>query len=204
MSIKEHWNRVYGTKKPDQVSWFAPHLDRSLSLITQAAPNKGAAIIDVGGGEATLVDDLLDRGYTNVSVLDISDTALRVAQDRLGERKSLVKWIAGDITSISLPENVFDVWHDRAVFHFLTEPSQRAAYVEQVRKSLKHGGHVIIATFGPKGPLHCSGLDVVRYDTDALHAQFGVSFQIVSHGEENHLTPSGAVQQFVYCYCKYS
>jgi ubiquinone/menaquinone biosynthesis C-methylase UbiE len=204
MSVKEHWNQVYETKRPDEVSWYAPHLERSLELVARAASDKNANIIDVGGGEATLVDDLLELGYTNVSVLDISEAALKVAQKRLDSRKHSVKWVAGEITSVNLPKNSFDVWHDRAVFHFLTAPAQRAAYVEQVRRSMKHGGYVIVATFGPNGPLKCSGLDVVRYDSNELHAQFGDSFQLISHDEENHHTPFGTIQQFVYCYCKFS
>ncbi|MDQ9172458.1 class I SAM-dependent methyltransferase [Oxalobacteraceae bacterium R-40] len=204
MSIHDHWNRVYRTKQPDEVSWYAPHLERSLNLVMQAAPNKDAYIIDIGGGEATLVDDLVNQGYRHVSVLDISEAALKVAQNRLQDRRSAVNWITGDITNIELPVSTFDVWHDRAVFHFLTDQRQRAAYVEQVKKAVKHGGHVIVATFGPNGPLQCSGLDVVRYDANELHAQFGGAFELVSHEEENHCTPWGAMQQFVYCYCKYA
>ncbi|MDB5854771.1 MAG: Methyltransferase type 12, partial [Herminiimonas sp.] len=163
MPAHEHWNRIYETKRPDQLSWYAPHLYRSLSLVEQAAPPKNASIIDVGGGESTLVDDLLDHGYSDVSVLDISEAALCVARSRLGARSAAVKWIAGDITSIPLPANGFGVWHDRAVFHFLTDPEQRAAYVRQVKSAVRPGGHVIVATFGLDGPLQCSGLDVVRY-----------------------------------------
>lgn len=204
MSIHDHWNHVYRTKQPDEVSWYAPHLERSLNLVKQAAPNKDAYIIDIGGGEATLVDDLVNQGYRHVSVLDISEAALKVAQNRLQDRRSAVNWITGDITNIELPVSTFDVWHDRAVFHFLTDQRQRLAYVEQVKKAVKHGGHVIVATFGPNGPLQCSGLDVVRYDANELHAQFGGAFELVSHEEENHRTPWGAMQQFVYCYCKYA
>jgi SAM-dependent methyltransferase len=200
MSATEHWDHIYQTKRAEEVSWYAPHLNRSLSFIAEAAPDKSARIIDVGGGESTLVDDLLDQGYTAVSVLDISPAALSAVQARLGARKSAVNWLVGDAAAVALPEQHFDVWHDRAVFHFLTEPGQRAAYVAQVKKSVKHGGHVIVATFGPNGPLKCSGLDVVRYSHDALHAQFGSAFELIRHAEENHLTPSGVVQQFVYCY----
>lgn len=201
---KEHWNQVYITKAPTEVSWYAPHLERSLELVVQSTPDKDAHIIDIGGGEATLVDDLLDLGYTRVKVLDISEAALAVAQNRLGSRKSTVDWIAGDILSVKLPENTYHVWHDRAVFHFLTDPIQRAIYVQQVKKSMKSGGYVIVATFGPHGPLQCSGLDVVRYDANELHAQFGGSFQLIRHAEEHHSTPFGTIQQFVYCYCKYA
>ena len=203
MSAQKHWDHVYETKQPDEVSWYSPHLEHSLKLISEATNhNKVAQICDVGAGESTLVDDLLEQGYTNLSALDISDAALAVTKKRLGKRKDLVTWYVGDITSIALPEAHFDVWHDRAVFHFLTEPEQRAAYVEQVKKSVKHGGRVIVAAFGPNGPLKCSGLDVVRYDSKSLHGQFGRSFELVEHTEENHITPWGTVQQFVYCYCK--
>lgn len=201
-NTQEHWNHIYQTKQPDQVSWYAPHLDRSLALITKAAPEQSANIIDVGAGESTLVDDLLDKGYTNVSVLDLSEAALSVAKNRLGQRKDLVRWYVGDVTATPLPERYFDVWHDRAVFHFLTEPAQRAAYVSQVMKSVKRGGYVIVATFGPNGPLSCSGLDIVRYSPTELHQQFGDQFQMVGHDQENHVTPFGTVQQFVYCYCR--
>lgn len=204
MSRKEHWNQVYRTKKPDEVSWYAPHLQRSLELVMRAAPSLDANIIDAGGGESTLVDDLLDSGYRHVSVLDISEAALTVAQERLGGRKGSVTWLAGDILSTKLSEHAYDVWHDRAVFHFLTEPEQRAAYIRQVKKAVRHGGHVIIATFGPNGPLQCSGLDVARYDADTLHAQFGAGFELVTRAEENHPTPFGTFQQFMYCYCKYA
>ena len=204
MDARQHWERVYRTKLPQQVSWYAPHLDVSVRLIQNAAPNQSAAIIDVGGGEATLVDDLLDRGYRDLSVLDLSATALRVARDRLGERAKDVDWLCGDVTSFPFACHRYDVWHDRAVFHFLTVASDRAAYVRQVAWAVKPGGHVIVATFGPEGPAKCSGLDVMRYGADALHDEFGLGFRLVQHLTEIHHTPAGATQQFTYCYCKVS
>ena len=202
MDARQHWERVYRTKLPQQVSWYAPHLDVSLRLIEDAAPNQSAAIIDVGGGEATLVDDLLDRGYRDLSVLDLSATALRVAQDRLGTRAKAIDWLCDDVTSFPFARHRYDVWHDRAVFHFLTAASERAAYVRQVASAVKPGGHVIVATFGPEGPTRCSGLDVMRYGVDALHDEFGAGFRLVRHQTEIHRTPAGATQQFTYCYCK--
>jgi SAM-dependent methyltransferase len=204
MDAQQHWERVYRTKRPDEVSWYAPHLNVSLRLIEDAAPDRDAAIIDVGGGEATLVDDLLDRGYRRVSVLDVSPTALDVAKARLGRRAHAVDWLCGDVTTFPFRSHQYDVWHDRAVFHFLIDPKDRAAYVRQVAYAVKPGGHVIVATFGPEGPAKCSGLDVVRYGPDALHHQFGPAFDLVKHETELHRTPSGIIQQFTYCYCKTS
>ena len=203
MQGQSHWEQVYRTKRADEVSWYRAHLELSLDLITRAAPDRDAAIVDVGGGEATLVDDLLARGYRNVHVLDIAQTALDVARARLGERAAEVKWLRGDVTTYPFDAAQFDVWHDRAVFHFLTAEASRAAYVRQVAKALKPGGHAIVATFGPQGPMQCSGLDVVRYDPDALHDEFGASFRLVEHRTELHQTPAGAIQQFVYCWCRY-
>jgi 2-polyprenyl-3-methyl-5-hydroxy-6-metoxy-1,4-benzoquinol methylase len=201
---KAHWEKVYRTKQPNEVSWYRRHLDVSLRLIEEASPNRDAQIIDVGGGESTLVDDLLARGYHNLSILDVSLTALDVAKQRLSASADTVKWISGDVTTIAFARNQYDVWHDRAVFHFLTESKERAAYVRQVAQAVKPGGHVIVATFGPEGPTQCSGLNVVRYDADALHNEFGTSFQLVKHLTELHQTPAGSIQQFTYCYCNLS
>jgi ubiquinone/menaquinone biosynthesis C-methylase UbiE len=201
MDLKSHWERVYRTKQPEEVSWYRPHLEKSLELIEEAAPDRDARIIDVGGGESTLVDDLLSRGYRQVTVLDVSSTALDVAKKRLGANASKVNWLCGDVTTVVLAEQSYDVWHDRAVFHFLTSAGDRAAYVRQVAHAVTPGGHVILATFGPKGPTMCSGLEVVRYDPGALHDEFGPRFRLVKHLTELHHTPKGSVQQFVYCYC---
>lgn len=204
MDAKSHWEKVYQTKRPNEVSWYRPHLDVSLGLIAEAAPQRDARIIDVGGGESTLVDDLLARGYRELSVLDVSSTALEVAKARLGERAGKVHWLHGDVTRFGFARHHYDVWHDRAVFHFLTDPKDRAAYVRHVVDALKPGGHVIVATFGPEGPVKCSGLDVVRYDPEALHDEFGSSFRLLKHLTERHHTPAGVVQQFTYCYCNIS
>ena len=201
MESKSHWEKVYTTKATDAVSWYQPHATLSLGLIQKVAQGKKVRVIDVGGGASTLVDDLLDAHVGEVSVLDISSAALQVAQDRLGPQAQQVRWIAGDITTVDLPSAEFDIWHDRAVFHFLTDPEARAAYVAQVKRAVKPGGHVIVAAFGPDGPLQCSGLPVVRYASDTLHAEFGNEFELLEHGKEDHQTPGGAIQHFVYCHC---
>ena len=202
MDNKEHWEKVYATKAPDAVSWYAPHLETSLNLIHQASANKDDAIIDIGGGEATLVDDLLSDGYKDISVLDISQKAIDVARARMGKQANQVHWHCADITQATLPQNYFDVWHDRAVFHFLTEEAQRVKYVEQVMHSVKHGGYVIMSTFGPEGPEKCSGLEVVCYDAERLHDEFGKTFKLIQSSTELHKTPMGSTQQFLYCFCR--
>ena len=204
MDPKSHWKKVYRTKRPNEVSWYRPHLEISLQLIEDAAPNRDAQIIDVGGGESTLVDDLLAREYRNVYVLDVSSMALEVAKERLSASANQVTWLCGDVTTFGFSRHQFDVWHDRAVFHFLTDSKDRAAYVRQVAHAVKPGGHVIVATFGPEGPTTCSGLNVIRYDPDTLHDEFGATFRLVKHHTELHQTPAGSMQQFIYCYCNIS
>ena len=201
MDAEAHWENVYGTKAPDQVSWFRPHLETSLSLIERAAGSRLASVIDVGGGTSSLVDDLIARGYRNLTVLDISQAALDVAKQRLGPAGESVHWLHADVTQAAFPAHSFDVWHDRAVFHFLTDPAQRLTYVRKVALAVKPGGHVIVSTFGPEGPAKCSGLDVVRYDADSLHDEFGRRFRLVESRTELHHTPMGTTQQFLYCYC---
>ena len=201
MPSKNHWEKVYATKSSTAVSWYQPHATLSLDLIRRIGAARAAAIIDVGGGTSTLVDDLLAHDYRNLTVLDLSGEALAVARQRLGHAGEGVRWIEGDITSVALPEQAYDVWHDRAVFHFLTDPADRRAYIEQVMRAVKPGGHVIVATFAPDGPTECSGLPVMRYAPDALHAEFGPAFELIEHSDEAHVTPAGGVQHFVYCHC---
>lgn len=202
MQSKTHWEHVYGRKSSEEVSWYQPHAQLSLDLIRRLHTGTDAAIIDVGGGASTLTDDLIDRGYRNLSVLDLSGNALAVARRRLGEERSRhVRWIEADVTSTQLAQHSIDVWHDRAVFHFLTDEASRRAYVDQVRRAVKPGGHVIVATFTPDGPVECSGLPIVQYDADSLHGEFGATFELIGHEEEAHVTPAGRVQHFVYCYC---
>jgi 2-polyprenyl-3-methyl-5-hydroxy-6-metoxy-1,4-benzoquinol methylase len=202
VDAKAHWEKVYSTKASDAVSWYRAHLETSLALIEQAADAQSASIIDVGGGESTLVDDLILRGYENLTILDVSSTAIEVTKKRLGSAAERVHWLVGDITEIELQPNVYDLWHDRAVFHFLTAPELRLAYVRQVIHAVKPGGHVIISTFGPEGPTKCSGLEVMRYDSESLHGEFGGRFRLVESSEELHQTPFGTAQQFLYCYCR--
>jgi 2-polyprenyl-3-methyl-5-hydroxy-6-metoxy-1,4-benzoquinol methylase len=201
MNPQAHWESVYGTKAFDQVSWFRPHLETSLSFIERATSDRACRIIDVGGGESTLADDLLTRGYSNLTVLGISRTAIDVTQARLGARAADVEWLVAEITATCLPANAYDIWHDRAVFHFLTSPADRAAYVENVRKSVRPGGHIIIGTFGLDGPSKCSGLNVRRYDSESLHGEFGKRFRLIDSLSEIHETPSGTTQQFLYRFC---
>jgi 2-polyprenyl-3-methyl-5-hydroxy-6-metoxy-1,4-benzoquinol methylase len=202
MQSKQHWEKVYSTKPAESVSWFQPHAEQSLALIRATGVPLTGSIIDVGGGASTLVDDLLDNGYSAVTVLDLSASALEVAKQRLGTRAPSVTWLEADVTRVSLPAHAYDVWHDRAVFHFLTGEQERRAYVENVLQSVKPLGHVIVATFAEDGPTQCSGLPVMRYSPEQLHAQFGESFSLLRQERESHHTPAGNVQKFIYCYCR--
>ena len=201
MKVKDHWERVYQTKAAESVSWFQEHAERSLELIRSIGASCSSSIIDVGGGASTLVDDLVRDGHRDVTVLDLSAKALAVARERLGADSASVRWIEGDIRNVDLPARAFDIWHDRAVFHFLTDAADRHAYVQQVMRSVKPGGHVIVATFGPDGPLQCSGLPVERYSPERLHGEFGPAFELIKHASEAHRTPVGNVQHFIYCLC---
>jgi SAM-dependent methyltransferase len=202
MNAEAHWEAVFRRQAADAVSWYRPHLEVSLELIERHAPQPTASILDAGAGESTLVDDLLGRGYEELTVLDVSQTALDATKKRLGQAAERVRWVVGDITQVPLAANSFDVWHDRAVFHFLTDVRQRQSYVQSVLHAVRPGGHVIVSTFGPEGPVKCSGLDVIRYDAGALHDEFGRRFRIEQSSTELHQTPWGALQQFVYCCCR--
>lgn len=197
MDARAHWEQVYATKRPEQVSWFRPHLERSLELIERAAPDRLSLIVDVGAGQSTLVDDLLELGYERITALDISQTALEGLKERVGQLGSAMQWICGDVTEALLPEGAFDLWHDRAVFHFLTEVGQRRAYVEKVERALKPGGSLVVSTFGPSGPERCSGLATMRYDAPMLGSEFGDRFRLIESSLDLHETPSGTVQQFL-------
>jgi ubiquinone/menaquinone biosynthesis C-methylase UbiE len=199
---KSHWENIYETKDATQVSWFQQHPELSFQFIEHTGVDKAGKIIDVGGGASTLVDDLLGNGYENVTVLDISAAALQVAQQRLGRLASKVTWLVANITQVKLPHSFYDVWHDRAVFHFLTLAEDRARYVKAVQHSVKTGGHVIVATFGIDGPQRCSGLEVVRYSPDSLHDEFGDDFDLLNTTNDLHQTPFGTEQKFIYCYCR--
>lgn len=202
MNPQTYWEKIYREKAPNAVSWYRRHLETSLDLIERAAAGRTASIIDVGGGESTLIDDLLARKFEDITILDISQTAIDVTKKRLGAAADQVRWLVADITQAQLAPRAYDIWHDRAVFHFLTSPVQRAAYVRQAATSVKPGGHVIVSTFGPEGPTKCSGLEVVRYDAESLHNEFGMRFRLVESSRELHETPFGTTQQFLYCYCR--
>src|SRR5512140_2484599 len=202
MDVKQHWETIYQTKSEREVSWFQPSARMSLDLIRHIAPDHGASIIDVGGGASTLVDGLLHAGYSKITVLDVSGSALAVARERVGAG-ACVTWIDANLLEARLPEAAFDLWHDRAVFHFLTDAADRKRYVEQVKRAVRPGGHVLVATFADDGPTRCSGLDVVRYSPEALHGEFGEPFDLLRSAREQHVTPAGKTQNFVYCICKY-
>jgi SAM-dependent methyltransferase len=204
MSQREHWQNLYRTKHPSEVSWYQPEAKVSLDLIRRVAPDLDAPIIDVGGGASTLVDGLLDAGYRDVTVLDIAGASLALARTRLGKRAGDVAWAEANILTAVLPRAGYAVWHDRAVFHFLTDPADRARYVAETRESVSPGGHVIVASFAPDGPAQCSGLEVARYSPDTMHAQFGEGFRLLDSVREEHHTPSGTTQAFVYCLCRVS
>jgi ubiquinone/menaquinone biosynthesis C-methylase UbiE len=202
MQTKQHWQNVYTTKATEQVSWFQPHAERSVKLIRDASIDKAASIIDVGGGASTLVDDLLKVGYRRLTVLDLSAAALIAAKNRLGDRASEVIWLEANVLDAPLPQQEYSVWHDRAVFHFLTTVEERQTYVQAVLRAVKPGGLIIMATFAEDGPTTCSGLPVMRYSAAQLYAEFGSAFQWLGHEQEIHVTPSGKEQKFIYCLCR--
>jgi 2-polyprenyl-3-methyl-5-hydroxy-6-metoxy-1,4-benzoquinol methylase len=199
MDTQTHWDHVYQTKSAGHTSWYLPHLHTSLDWISAAAPDRSASIIDVGGGESTLADDLLALGYRNITVLDLSEAAITKSQHRLGSTANQINWLAADITTAALPPRSYDLWHDRAVFHFLTDPAQRRAYARQLASCLRSSGHAIIATFGPEGPQRCSGLPTNRYNAASLLQELGPDFRISKSAVLDHHTPFGTTQQFLYC-----
>lgn len=190
-----HWQNVYATKSETEVSWFQASPAISLEMIRAASPDRAAAIIDIGGGASRLVDALLQDGYRNLAVLDLSANALNAAKKRIGAAASTVDWIVADATTWR-PAKTWDVWHDRAAFHFLTDPRDRAAYVERLRSAVAPGGQVIIATFAPDGPEKCSGLPVQRHDSASLSAELGPEFELVETRSETHHTPWHSTQAF--------
>src|SRR6516164_6341236 len=191
-----HWDSVYESKGEHEVSWFEESPTLSLELIRATGVGSAASIIDIGGGTSRLVDALLDEGYSAVTVLDLSEKALETSKTRLGlQRAAKVKWVAVDVTAWE-PGQAYDVWHDRATFHFLTEPNERAAYVERVLRAVRSSGHVIIGTFALDGPERCSGLPVVRYDAAAISKILGPSFDLLQSRMHAHQTPTGVIQRF--------
>ena len=193
-----HWQAVYARKDPAAVSWYRPHLEVSLALLEAAGLSTGARLIDVGAGAATLVDDLLERGLREVTVLDVSGQALAIARARLGPRAAQVHWLEQDVLGAALPIGGFEFWHDRAVLHFLTDPADAARYVQVCAAALVAGGHALIGGFAPDGPERCSGLPVVRRSSEQIAALFGPAFSLVGTHAERHRTPSGAEQSFAY------
>jgi SAM-dependent methyltransferase len=195
---RTHWQNVYRTKSSDSVSWYRPHLDASLQILSEAGLSADSRVIDVGGGASTLIDDLLGRGVRDVSVLDVSEEALAVAQRRLGDRAQAVKWYAGDVLQVALPPSGFDVWHDRAVLHFLTAPADASRYAQRAASAVARAGHALISGFAPDGPERCSGLPVVRRSAEDIAAVFAPAFALVRSNTERHLTPWGSEQSFAY------
>ena len=194
---KQHWENVYRNKSPLEVSWYQQEPVLSLLLITSTQLSRGAPIIDVGGGSSTLVDKLYDQAYTDISVLDISGSALAHAKKRLANKADKVHWYETDVTHFKPPQK-FALWHDRAVFHFLTSKADRESYVNVLKQALEPGGHLIIMTFAIDGPRKCSGLDIVQYDADKLTAELGPGFKLVETGHEVHHAPAGNQQKFAY------
>lgn len=192
---KQHWEQVYANKSPLEVSWYQAEPRQSLELIQRSGLGKDAPLIDVGGGASLLIDRLQADGYRRLAVLDISGAALTVARQRLGAHAADIEWYEADVTRFSAP-HPFSLWHDRAVFHFLTTADDRQHYVDVLRRTLVAGGHVIIAAFAPGGPVRCSGLDIVQYDAAKLTAELGPDFRLEEQRAETHLTPAGKEQQF--------
>ena len=194
---KAHWEKVYADKSPQEVSWFQAEPTLSLRLIQHCEISKEEAIIDVGGGASVLVDRLLDEGFQRLAVLDISANSLTVAKKRLAGRAHQVEWLENDVMMFA-PSHPYALWHDRAVFHFLTEATDRRGYVEALKRSLKSGGFVVLSAFAIGGPAKCSGLDIVQYDADRLLAELGDAFELIEEAEETHITPAKMEQRFAY------
>lgn len=192
------WNKVYTDKAEREVSWFQEHPIKSLSLIAELNLPKDAAIIDVGGGDSRLVDHLLNEGYSDISVLDISDVSLQKLKNRLGDTLNKVKYITSDVLAFR-SQIEFDLWHDRAAFHFLTNLDQTNQYLEIVNSSLRPGGKLIISTFSKTGPEKCSGLPIQQYSESDLISLFGKHFKNIKCFDDTHTTPWGSTQNFVYC-----
>jgi trans-aconitate methyltransferase len=195
VSRQNHWDNVYNTKDETQVSWFQETPAPSLELIELVGAMRNSAIIDIGGGASRLADCLVSRGYEDVTVLDLSAAALACAQSRMAGRAKQVTWIAADVTTWE-PSRNYDVWHDRAAFHFLNQPNDQTGYVARLRRALRPGGHAIIGTFAPDGPERCSGLIVSRYDAGSLAAKLGPGFELIDARRHEHITPWGAAQKF--------
>ncbi len=193
---KEHWENIYQIKKSNEVSWYQEKPKTSLNLIAETGLNKDAGIIDIGAGDSRLVDNLLALGFRKISVLDVSSNALKRAKKRIGSRASIVKWLVCDLREFETNDR-YDLWHDRAVLHFLTAEEDINKYVELVRRFLKPGGYLIVATFSDNGPKRCSGLDIKQYSEDSMKKIFS-NFEHIKSFEEEHTTPLGSNQNFIY------
>lgn len=198
MRPRAHWSAIYRTKSPTEVSWYEPAPAVSLEYIRSVGLTPGARIVDVGGGASLLVDHLLAEGFERITVVDVAEEALARARERLGERAATVRWLRADVRRLRLPQPA-DLWHDRAVFHFLTDPGDRRSYLRALSDGLRPGGHLVMATFAADGPTMCSGLPVARYDADALGPTLGDDFALRRSSVHEHLTPSGGSQRFQYC-----
>lgn len=194
-----HWNSAYMMQTHTNVSWYQQRSGQSLAFIGQYCPSCDARIIDIGSGASTLIDDLVHSGFNNITALDIAESALAQTKSRIGMNSERVTWVVGDIADPTLEIGDVDIWHDRAVFHFLTLQKERDAYLAQMRKSVRDKGIVIIATFSTNGPEQCSGLPVVRYDKSSLENAIGNDFYCIDHALETHVTPMGTQQAFTYC-----
>jgi SAM-dependent methyltransferase len=199
-NLQTHWNNIYSTKPVDGVSWYQQKPEKSLQIIeTFMPPTTHPTMIDVGGGASTLVDYLLADGYDSLVILDIAEPAIAKARERLGDAAQKVSWMVADITNTEMPANRYDLWHDRAVFHFLITPEEQAKYVKLVNKTLKVGGILVMSTFAPDGPEKCSNLTVRRYDCDGLWQILGKQFRLILSDKETHQTPFHTEQAFSYC-----
>jgi trans-aconitate methyltransferase len=194
-SRKIHWDNVYSTKGEKDVSWYQDSPTPSLELIALTGLPADAEIIDIGGGASRLIDSLLRENFSRLTVLDLSSAALDATKQRLGEKAGRVNWLVADVTTWQPPQT-YNLWHDRAAFHFLTDPADQSAYVEQLKQAVKPTGFAIIGTFAPDGPERCSGLATVRYDATALAAALGHEFELIDARRHEHTTPWGAVQRF--------
>jgi SAM-dependent methyltransferase len=199
MNARAHWEQVYSSNPTEKLGWYEPHLRTSLAWIQDLALPRDTPILDVGGGASTLVDDLLDAGYRSITVIDLSEKALARAKERLGRRAELVTWSRGDITLVELPSDHYELWHDRAAFHFLTAPEQQRKYRDNLLNELKPGGHLILGTFAPEAPPMCSGLPVQHYSPEQLQNTLGPMFELQRNEKELHVTPGGVQQMYLYC-----
>lgn len=199
-TAKRHWEGIYTNKASDRVSWYQTEASTSMNLLVATGLERDAKIIDIGAGASVFVDDLLEQGYQHLTVLDISEKALQISQARLGVQASLVDWKIADIVESDFPEQYYDLWHDRAVFHFFTDENDQKKYLENVKKTVKKGGFAIISTFAEDGPVQCSGIDIQRYSVQELSSKFEAYQFVLKHDhKESHFTPLGNEQKFIFC-----